>query len=301
MGHDHAHGHAHANHDSSSAFRLGTALNLAFVIVEVVAGLWAGSMALLADAGHNAGDVIGLLLAWGAASLAARPATGKHTYGLQRATLLAALANGGLLVFATGAVAWEAVRRLVAPEPVASGAMIIVALVGVGINVVAASLFWRNRKDDLNVRVAFVHLASDAGLSAGVVVVGLLIRATGWGWLDPVAGLLLSGTILFGTWSTLRESVDLLLDAVPDGIDPEKVRAYLSGLPGVSAIHDVHIWALGSQQTALTAHLVVAPDSANPPDVDAVAEALHVQFGIGHSTLQLEQGTAHGGCANGHP
>jgi len=299
-GHDHAddrgHGHAHAHgpgHHHGPApgdrgFIPAIALNLGFVVLEVVAGIHAGSMALIADAGHNLSDVLGLLLAWWAARLATRPATPRRTYGYQRATILAALANAMLLLVAVGAIGLESVQRLVEPTAPATGWMLWVALAGVGVNTATALLFVRGRKADLNRQGAFLHMAADAGVSLGVVIGALLIDATGLVWIDPVLGLGIGAVILAGTWGLLRESTDLAMDAVPRGIDARAVQAFLAGRPGVAAVHDLHIWALGTTRVALTAHLE-RPWSGTPPDafLAETAAALRERFGIDHATLQL--------------
>jgi cobalt-zinc-cadmium efflux system protein len=288
-----AHNHDHGMPDHNRAFALGVGLNLAFVVLEAGAGLWAGSLALLADAGHNLGDVLGLLLAWGASYLAGRPPTARRTYGLRRASILAALGNAVLLLVAVGGIAWEAVQRFARPEPVSGWAVIAVAAAGVVVNTATALLFLAGRKSDLNIRGAFLHMVADAGVSAAVVVAGLVIQFSGWLWVDPAASLLVVAVITAGTWGLLRESVDLSLDAVPEGIDPAAVEGYLAGLPGVTAVHDLHIWGLSTTHAALTAHLV-KPDGLLDDDLlTRAATELHDRFGIEHVTLQLEQGGKH--------
>lgn len=305
--HDHA-GHAHgaAGHHHGPApgergFALGIALNLGFVLAETVAGLMAGSMALLADAGHNLSDVLGLALAWLAARLASRPASPRRTYGLQRGTILAALANAVLLLVAVGAIALESIDRLIAPAPVAAGWMLWVALAGVVVNAGSALLFMRGRGEDLNRRGAFLHLAADAVVSLGVVIGALLIQATGWLWVDPALGLLIAALILASSWGLLREAMDLAMDAVPQGIDPQAVRAALASCPGVAGVHDLHIWALGTTRTALTAHLErpgAGPDDAFLGDTAAL---LRTRFGITHATLQIAHGPPAEACALAQP
>jgi cobalt-zinc-cadmium efflux system protein len=289
-GHGRAHGHGHAHGESGKgrAFAIGIGLNLTFVVVEVVAGLVAHSVALIADAGHNFSDVLGLGLAWGAAALAQRRPSARRTYGLRRTTIVASVANALLLLFITGGLAWESVRRLFTPNVVASKIVIVVALVGTLLNLLAALPFVRGRDKDLNVRSAFMHLAADAALSLGVAVAGGVVLFTGWGWVDPAMSIVLAVSILAGTWSLMRSSLDLMLDAVPEGIDPEAVRGYLASLPGVVQIHDLHIWAMSTTETALTAHLVM-PATANAPTFLAEAsKAIHDQFGIEHATLQVD-------------
>lgn len=289
----HAHGHHHAPAPAERGFAPGVALNLGFVALEAAAGLAGGSLALLADAGHNLSDVLGLVLAWVAVRLARRRPTPRRTYGWHRGTILAALANAMLLLVAVGAIALGSVQRLLQPEPVATGLMLWVAAAGVVVNLGTALLFMRGRQADLNRRGAYLHMAADAGVSAGVVVGALLIRATGWLWVDPALGLLIAGVILAGTWSLLREAMDLVMDAVPPGIDPAAVAAFLAAQPGVSAVHDLHIWALGTTETALTAHLV---RPGLPLEGGFLAEAhagLRARFGIAHATLQV---AADGDC-----
>ena len=262
-GHGHAHGglgHSHAPADFGRAFAVGTALNIGFVVVQVVFGLYAHSLALLADAGHNLGDVLGLVLAWWASHLVKTAPTERRTYGLGRSSILAALANAVFLLVAVGGITWEAIRRFNDPAPVAGGTVIWVAAVGIAINTGTALLFMSGRKGDLNVRGAFLHMAADAAVSAGVVVAGVAILWTGWQWLDPVTSLVINAVVVWGTWGLLRDSTNLALDAVPAGIDTAAVRGYLESLPGVEAVHDLHIWALSTTQTALTAHLV-KPDA----------------------------------------
>lgn len=296
MAHDHSHahdghhhhGHTHVPGDDSRPFLIGIALNLGFVVAEVAFGLISGSLALLADAGHNLGDVLGLILAAGASRLARRRPTARHTYGWGRSTILAALCNAGLLLVAVGGIAWEAVQRLGQPQPVASTTVIWVALAGVLINGATAALF-AGHSHDLNRRGAFLHMLADAAVSAGVVICGLTMRATGWFWLDPLVSLLVALTILYGTWGLLRESLALALDAVPAQVDPTAVALWLGSQPGVVAVHDLHIWAMSTTDTALTAH-VVKPDAAGDDALlTSIGAGLRQQFGIGHITLQWER------------
>lgn len=291
--HGHAHhGHSHAPKDFGRAFAIGTALNLGFVLVEAGAGLITHSLALLADAGHNLSDVLGLLLAWGAAVLAKRAPSARRTYGLRKGTILASLGNAALLLVAVGAIAWEAIRRFSAPEPVQTGEVMIVAAIGIVINTATALMFMKGSKDDLNVRGAFLHMAADAGVSAGVVVAAFAMGVTGWLWLDPVVSLAIVVVIVLGTWGLLRDSLDMALDAAPRGIDTDKVRAWLAARPGVSEVHDLHIWAMSTTETALTAHLVrPLGDDHDQFLYDACSE-LASKFKIGHVTIQVE--TSHG-------
>ncbi len=299
-GHDHGHGHAghlHGPRPEERGFALGVSLNLGFVGLEVAAGLIAGSMALLADAGHNLSDVLGLVAAWVAVRLARRLPTDRRTYGFHRGTILAALANAMLLLVAVGAIALESIQRLIAPEPVATGWMLWVAAAGIVVNGGTALLFARGREADINRRGAYLHMLADAGVSAGVVAGALLIQATGWTWVDPVLGLVIAGVILAGTWGLLRESADLAMDAVPAGIDAGAVQAFLAAQPGVREVHDLHIWAISTTQTALTAHLVRPEATADDGFLAAVCGALRTRFGIGHATLQIESGDPAHPCA----
>lgn len=282
------HTHGPAAHDR--AFAVGVGLNVIFVVTEAVFGVIAGSTALLADAAHNFSDVLGLLLAWGATYLGRRPRSARRTYGWRSSSILAALLNAIVLLVVTGGIAWEAVQRFGAPAQVGGGIVVWVALVGVGINTATALLFMRGRKNDLNIRGAFLHMAADAAVSAGVVVAGVAILTTGWVWIDPVVTLLIAAVILGSSWGLLRESVNLALHAVPEGIDPEAVEAYLMGLPGVTAVHDVHIWAMSTTETALTAHLVKQDAQDDDALIAGATRVLHDRFGIEHTTLQWERG-----------
>ena len=293
--HDHGHHHGHdhplgpdSTPGKGAGFALAVLLNLGFVIAEVVAGLTSGSMALLADAGHNFGDVLSLLLAWGASVLAARPPSGRFTYGLKSSSILAAIANAALLWVALGAILVETIRRFGDPAPVAGHTMMLVAGVGIIINGASAFLFAAGRKADLNRRAAFQHLLADAAVSAGVVVAGLAVTLTGARWIDPVTSLVITGVIALGSWSLLRDAVTMGLLAVPDGIDQEAVRAFLSARPGVSAVHDLHIWPMSTTETALTAHIVMPGGYPGDAFLHDLAQALEHNFGIGHATVQVE-------------
>jgi len=291
------HGHHHAPPTTfSSAFAIGVGLNAAFVLVEAAFGFWADSLALLADAGHNLSDVLGLLLAWGASYLARRRPSSRRTYGLRRSSILAALANALLLLVAVGAIAWEAIGRLRQPGSVVPTAVIVVAGVGVVINTLTALLFLSGRKHDLNVRGAFLHMAADAAVSLGVVIGGIIMSRTGWTWLDPALSLVIAAVIAISTWDLLWQAVDLSLDSVPRGIDSEAVRAYLAALPGVAAVHDLHIWALSTTETALTAHLVRPSAQIDDDWLHQVAHELHDRFHISHSTIQIESGQGQHSC-----
>jgi cobalt-zinc-cadmium efflux system protein len=289
-GHGHGHGHSHAPADFGRAFAIGAALNIGFVAVEAIAGLLTGSLALLADAGHNLSDVLGLLMAWGAMVLARTLPTARRSYGLRKGTILASLANAGLLLLAVGAIVWEAIRRLGAPEPLSPGPVMVVAVIGVIINTATALMFMRGQHD-LNVRGAFLHMAADAAVSLGVVFAAAVIwLVPAWTWIDPLVGLVIAAVIVAGTWGLLRDSLDMALDAAPRGVDPEAVRDWLAARPGVTEVHDLHIWAMSTTETALTVHLT-RPDNA---DGDAflheTALALAERFRIGHPTLQIETG-----------
>jgi cobalt-zinc-cadmium efflux system protein len=284
-----AHDHSHAPANFGRAFAIGAALNLSFIAVETVWGVRAHSLALLADAGHNLSDVLGLLLAWGAGSLARRAPSERRTYGLRRSSTLAAL-NALLLLIAVGGIAWEAVGRFSHPSPVAGRTVIWVAAVGIAVNGGTALLFLSGRKSDLNIRAAFLHMAGDAGAALGVVLAGAAILATGWQWIDPAVSLIIALIILVGTWGLLRDSLNLALDAVPQGIDVTAVRRCLEGLPQVTEIHDLHIWGMSTTETALTAHLVMPAGRPADAFYHKACSELHDQFGIEHVTLQVESG-----------
>jgi cobalt-zinc-cadmium efflux system protein len=288
--HGHAHGHSHAPRDFGFAFALGTALNLGFVAIEVVFGIVANSTALLADAGHNLSDVIGLLVAWGAALLAKRPATERFTYGLRGTSILAALANALLLMLACGAIAWEAVGRFAHPKPVEGMTVIVVAAIGILVNGFTAWLFMAGRKSDLNIRGAYLHMVADAGVSFGVVVAGVAILLTGWLWLDPLVSLVIVAVILWSTWGLLRDSIRLALAAVPSHIQLSEVKSCLEDLPGVTRAHHVHVWAMSTNEVALTAHLVMPKGHPGNAFFAQAAHDLHERFGIDHPTLQIETG-----------
>ena len=281
--------HSHAPQNFNRVFAIGVALNLVYVVAQLGFGIVAHSLALIADAGHNLGDVLGLVLAWGASYLARRPATPQRTYGWRRTSIMAALFNAVFLLLAVGAITWEALRRLNRGGAVDPNIIVVVAAVGVVLNGVTAWLFMAGRKADLNIRGAFLHMAADAAISAGVVLTGLAIRFTGWIWLDPATSILINLIIVIGTWSLLHESFNLMTDAVPDSIDFVRVRQYLSQLPKVTAVHDLHIWAMSTTAIALTAHLVMPADAAGDAFLREVCDCLHHQFGIEHSTIQIEQ------------
>jgi len=271
-----------------SAFAVGIALNLGFVIIEVAYGIFAHSLALIADAGHNMGDVLGLLLAWCATFLARTAPTDRRTYGLRSSSILAALFNAIFLLITVGAIAWEAIRRFGDPTIVEARTVIWVSAIGILINTVTALMFMSGRKRDLNIRAAFLHMAADAGVSLGVVVAGFLIIATGWLWIDPVISLAIAAVITLGTWSLLRDSVNLALHAVPLGIEVAEVRQYLYSLPHVTEVHDLHVWPMSTTETALTAHLVRDVADCDCALLDQAARDLHHKFEIQHTTLQFE-------------
>jgi cobalt-zinc-cadmium efflux system protein len=290
-GHSHDHGHGHAPVNHGPAFAFGVVLNLAFVGVEAVAGFLSGSMALLADAGHNLSDVLSLALAWGASVLARRPPAGRFTYGFKSSTILAALANAGLLLVAIGGIAFETLNRIASPPAVEGRVMMIVAGIGIAINAGTALLFMRGRHRDLNIRGAFLHMTADALVSLGVVVAGALILSTGARWIDPVTSLVIVLVIAWGTWGLLKDSVKLSLNAVPGHIDEAAVRAHLAGLPGVARVHDLHIWPMSTTEAALTAHLVMPAGHPGDGFLHGLAHDLDHSFGIEHATVQVETGT----------
>jgi cobalt-zinc-cadmium efflux system protein len=290
-GHAHAdgpHRHAHAPRNFGPAFAIGVALNLIFVIVEAVYGLLANSIALVADAGHNLGDVLGLAMAWVAMALARRAPSPTLTYGLRRGTILAALMNAVLLLLTVGAIGIEGVRRLFEPAAVAGATMMAVAAAGIFVNGVTAWLFASGRNDDINLRGAFLHMASDALISLGVVIAGGLILLTGWVWLDPLVSVGVSIIILWGAWRLMRDSLSMALDAVPGGIRPEEVRVFLERQPGVVGVHDLHIWPMSTTETALTCHCMLPGGHPGDEFLARIADELRTRFGIGHATIQIE-------------
>lgn len=298
--HDHAshgHGHAHAPKDFGKAFLIGIILNTAFVATEAVYGILGNSLALLADAGHNLSDVLGLLLAWGASALVKKAPTKRFTYGLRSTSILAALINASLLLLVTGGIAWEAIVRFRHPQQVEGMTVIIVAAVGVAINLATALMFMSGRKGDLNVRAAFAHMAGDAAIALGVVVAGFAILYTGWQWLDPIISLVIAILVVVGTWGLLKDSVKLALHAVPDGIDIEKVRRYLASVKGVAEVHDLHIWGMSTTDVALTAHLVFPAGYPGDAIRNEVSDELREHFKISHVTIQIEVSDSGQNCA----
>lgn len=284
----HHHGHSHHPARFGMAFAVGISLNTLFVLLEAGFGVWSNSVALVADAGHNLSDVLGLAIAWIAAELSKRPPSGRYTYGLRGSSILAALFNAVFLLVAVGAIGWEAILRLFDPQPLGGATVMVVAAIGIAVNGVTAYLFASGRKGDLNIRGAYLHMLADAGVSAGVVLAGLVILLTGWTWLDPVASLVIVAVIVWGTWGLLRDSLALSLDAVPAGIDPQAVRSLLTRQPGVTALHDLHIWAMSTTENALTAHLIMPGGHPGDEFLVRVCDALRRDFGIGHATLQVE-------------
>ncbi len=296
MAHDHSHPHSISTANFNAAFAIGIALNTAYVLFEVIFGFLGHSLALLADAGHNLSDVLGLLLAWGASAMAKTAPTKRRTYGLRGSSILAALFNAIFLLVSVGAIVWEALRRFKAPADVAATTLIWVSLVGIAINTATALMFRSGRDRDLNIRGAFLHMAADAAISAGVVIAGFAILWTGRTWIDPVMSLLISAVIIWGTWDLLRESTNLALQAVPKNIQPEKVERYLKQLPGVAKVHDLHIWAMSTSETALTVHLVKPDGTIDDEFLARVCEDLQHDFQIGHVTIQLECGSGAHAC-----
>ncbi len=302
-GHGPSHGQGHAHPQAPGArgfdraFAIGIGLNLGFVAVEAFYGWKVDSLALLADAGHNLSDVIGLVLAWGGALAGRLRPDSRHTYGWKRASILAAFLNALLLLVAMGSLAWEAVQRLQSPVPAAGVTIMLVAGLGIVVNAATALLFLRGRHSDLNIRGAFWHMAADAVVSAGVLLTGALALAFGWNWLDPVVSLVIAALIVAGTWGLFRQSLHLLFDGVPEGVDLHAVQALLESLPGVARVHDLHVWAMGTSDTALTAHLVMPEGQADDTFLRQASDILQQRFAIGHVTLQVVRAPFMKGCA----
>lgn len=283
-------GHDHSIKDFNSAFAIGIGLNIAFVFIEALYGFLSHSLALIADAGHNLSDVLGLLLAWGAIWLAGKAPSDKRTFGFRKATILASLGSALLLLVSLGAIAWEAIERFTNPQPVQGLTVMIVAGIGVVINTITALLFVSGQKEDLNIRGAYLHMAADAGVSLGVVFAGAISMYTGWLLVDPITSLIIVAIIFVGTWSLLRDSMNLALDAVPKGIDMQAIRDYLATLPQVSQIHDLHVWAISTTEVALSVHLIVSDKEPLPRDfLNRIQQQLHDEYGIEHATIQLER------------
>ena len=288
--------HDHAHLDYGRAFAIGIALNLVYVAGEAVGGIFSGSLALLADAGHNLSDVLSLSLSWGAAVLSRRRPSGRFTYGLRSSSILAALANAIILLVVTGGIAWEALWRISHPVPVASTIVIWVAAAGIFVNGVTALLFASGSQRDLNLKSAFLHMAADTLVTASVVAAGIAMALSGWLWLDPAVSLVVSAVIVVGTWSLMKSAIGLALDAVPEGIDAAAVRAHLMGTPGVTALHDLHIWGMSTTETALTCHLVMPGGHPGDAMLNGIAQQLDHRFGIHHATIQIELADADEAC-----
>ncbi len=297
MAHDHAaHQLDNGKISYTKAFALGIILNITFVVIEAGYGYFANSLSLMADAGHNLSDVLGLALAWGAAWLGTKKPSSKFTYGLGQTSILAALANAIMLLVAVGAIMWEAIVRLQHPEIVSSKIVIVVAAVGILINGVTALLFMSGRKSDLNIRGAYLHMLSDAAVSAGVVVAAIVISCTGWLWLDPVTSIAIGLVIVYGTWELLKDSIHLSIAAVPEGIEIEGVKTYLLSLQAVASVHDLHIWAMSTTENAMTAHLVIPVGHPGDNFIHEICEELERHFKIQHATIQIEKGDSHSHC-----
>ncbi len=288
-GHEH-HGHSHSPANYNRAFIVGITLNVGFVGVEAVFGFLTNSLALLADAGHNLSDVLGLILAWAASWLVRRRPTQRYTYGFRRSSILVAIINACFLLMAMGAITWEAIQRLGNPTSVSGSTIIGVAIIGIIINSITALMFMSGKDKDLNIKGAFLHMAADALVSLGVVLAGIAILKTGLNWFDPVVSLIIVVVIVVGTWELLRDSVNLALDAVPEEIEPLAIRTYLEEIPGVIEVHDLHIWALSTTETALTTHLVMLTGNPGDAFLSRITMELHDKFGIEHSTIQVETG-----------
>ena len=284
-----SHDHNHQISNYNRAFAIGVMLNVIFVAIEAGYGLAAGSLALIADAGHNLSDVLSLLIAWGAALLATKPATEKRTYGFRKVTIMASLASAILLLVALGGITWEAIGRFFDPKPVEGMTVIAVAAIGVVINTITALLFVSGQKHDLNIRGAFLHMAADAGVSFGVVVAGIIIMVTGWLLIDPLISLLIVAVILVGTWSLLRDSMNLAIDTVPKGIDMAGIKRYLTSLESVSQIHDLHVWPMSTTEVALSVHLITDDNSSDSSLLPELQQQLLDRFNIEHSTIQIER------------
>jgi len=297
MAHSHDCRHDHHPKSYNRAFAVGVTLNLLFVAIEAAAGFWSESISLLADAGHNLGDVLGLLLAWGAACFSTVGPDERRTYGWRRTSILAALVNALVLLLATGGIAWESVRRMAEPAHVSGTTMMVVAALGAVVNGATAILFLSGRHSDLNLRGAFLHMAADAAVSVGVVISGAFIQWQGWLWIDPVASLAIVAAILISTWRLLLDSINLALDAVPRGIDPAQVRDYLAQLPGITGVNDLHIWGMSTTETALTVHLVKPDGLIDDAFLAEVEQVLHQRFAIMHPTIQIERGDPAHDCA----
>jgi cobalt-zinc-cadmium efflux system protein len=295
--HGHHHHHHHAPTSFGRAFAIGVALNGGFVVAEWLFGVAANSLALMADAVHNLGDVLSLLLAWLAVALSKRLPTARFTYGLRGSSILSALVNAIVLLLVTGALAWEALHRFGQQQPIVAGTVIAVALAGIVVNGGTALLLMRGSKDDLNIRGAYLHMAGDAAVSLGVAIAGAIVMFTGWWWLDPLLTLVVSVVIIWSTWELLMQSLRLALQAVPASIDTDEVRHRLASLPGVTEVHDLHIWAMSTTENALTAHLVIPAGHPGDAFLHTACHELEHHFGIHHATLQIEMADTAASCA----
>lgn len=294
-----SHDHSHEVGNYNRSFAIGVILNIVFVAIEAGYGVFADSLALIADAGHNLSDVVSLLLAWGASLLARKAATEKRTYGLRKVTILASMVSAILLLLTLGGITWEAIGRFLNPQPVEGMTVIIVAGIGIVINTLTALLFVKGQKHDLNIRGAFLHMAADAGVSLGVVIAGIFVLAKGWLWIDPVVSLVIVAVIFIGTWGLLRESINYSIDAVPKGINIASIREYLNSIEHVSSIHDLHVWPLSTTEIALTVHIVVNSESLDNNFLQKLQQQFHDHFGIEHSTIQIETSIGENNCALG--
>lgn len=298
--HSHGHGHGHSHHDSArsfnSAFAIAVTLTLAYAVSEAGYAFFANSMSLLADAVHNLGDVLGLVLAWIANWLLTIPARKRYSYGFKRTTIIASLANAFILVATSAVIAYESIYKLLHLTTINETIVIVMGIIGIFVNVGTSLLFMRGAKDDINIKGAFLHLMADALILVGVVISAIIIRYTDWHWLDPVVGIIIVAIILWGTWGLLRDSVILILDAIPHYIDHIGVKEYLHNLPGVTAVHDLHIWGLSTREVALTAHLIMPNEKLSDADYKKINEKLHHDFKISHVTLQVETGSEEDAC-----
>ncbi|MDA3924749.1 MAG: cation diffusion facilitator family transporter [Kiritimatiellae bacterium] len=291
-----SHDHSHEIGNYNRSFAIGVTLNIVFVAIEASYGIFADSLALIADAGHNLSDVVSLMLAWGSSVLATKAATETRTYGFRKATVMASLASAIILLVALGGITWEAIGRFLNPKSVEGMTVIVVAAIGVIINTLTALLFIKGQQHDLNIRGAFLHMAADAGISLGVVVAGIFIIIKGWLWIDPVVSFMIVAVILVGTWRLLRDSINYAMDAVPDSIDIPAIRNYLMSIDHVNRIHDLHVWPLSTTEIALTVHIVVNDDSLDNNFLRNLQQHLHDHFGIEHSTIQVETSIGENDC-----
>lgn len=295
------HNHSHPEQNYNKAFAIGILLNVAFSLIEAIYGFLSNSIALVADAGHNFSDVISLVIAWGAIYLAAKKPTPRRTYGFRRLTILASLASAILLLIAVGAISLESIKRFNNPQPLQGKTIIVVAGIGIIINLITAFMFIKNQKNDLNIKGAFLHMMADAGVSLGVVLAGIAIIATGWLWIDPAISIVIVIIILIGTWGLLKDSLNLVLDYVPKNIDPKEVRKYFENLSDVNEVHDLHIWAMSTTEVALTAHLIIPDKNTDDIFLKKICSDLHEKFGIDHPTIQIERNNTDEFCSQSSP